>query len=79
MAFTQLMARKPWFSIRNWQEHPSKQLVFLVYPYKIEAQLTFLIELLKLPNLAQVTTSTIQFKSRDKILLVMSWTGIMKS
>ena len=30
--------------------------------------------MLELPNLGHMTTSTIQFESRDKILLVTSWT-----
>ena len=38
-----------------------------------------LIEILELPNFGLMTTSTIQFNSRNKILLVTSWKEIMKS
>ena len=41
--------------------------------------ITSLTEMLYLPNFDQMTTSTIQFESRDKILLVTLWTGIMTS
>ena len=39
--------------------------------------MTSLIEMLELQNFAHMTTSTISFESRDKILLVTSWTKIM--
>ena len=45
------------------------------FPHRDTA--TFLIE--KLPNFGYMTTSTMQFESRDKILLVTSWTEIMAS
>ena len=35
---------------------------------------TSLIEMLELPNFDHTTTSQIQFESRDKILMVTSWT-----
>ena len=41
--------------------------------------ITFLIEMLELPNFGHMTKSTIWFKSRDKVLLVTSWTEIMTS
>ena len=36
-----------------------------------------LTQMLELPNFGYVTTSITQFESRDKILLVTSWTEIM--
>ena len=39
--------------------------------------ITSLIEMLEFPNFGHMTTSTILSKSRDKILLVVSWTEIM--
>ena len=41
--------------------------------------ITSLIEMLELPNFDHMTTSTIKFKSRDKNLLVTSWTEVMVS
>ena len=35
--------------------------------------------MLELPNFGHITTSIIYFESRDKILLLTSWTGIMTS
>ena len=35
--------------------------------------------MLELPNLGHMNTSTIQFESRDKILLMASWTETMTS
>ena len=35
--------------------------------------------MLELPNFSHMNTSTMQFKLRDKILLVTSWTEIMAS
>ena len=51
-------------------------------PYKTEfykIEVSSLIEMLELLNFGHVTTSTIWFGSRDKILLVTSWTKIMMS
>ena len=39
--------------------------------------ITSLIEMLELPNFGHMTASKIQFESRDKTLLVTSWTKIM--
>ena len=39
--------------------------------------ITYLIEMLELPQFGHMTTSTIQFDSRDKILLMTSWTQNM--
>ena len=50
---------------------------FWSYPYKIEVMITSLMEMLTLPNFGHMTTSTIKFESRDQILLVTSWTGII--
>ena len=61
------------------QDHPSKKAVFWPNPYKIEIMITSLIEMLELPNFGHMTTSTILFQSRDKILLVKLWTEIMTS
>ena len=36
--------------------------------------ITSLIEMLELPNLGHMTTFTIQFESRNTILLMKSWT-----
>ena len=41
--------------------------------------ITSLIEMLELPNFGHMTTSNKSFKSRDKILLVPSWTEVMTS
>ena len=42
------------------------------FPYKIEVMITSLTEMLELPNFGNMTTSTIEFESHDKILLVTS-------
>ena len=39
--------------------------------------ITSLIEMLELPNLGDMTTSTINFESREKILLMTSMTEIV--
>ena len=41
--------------------------------------ITSVIEMVELPNFDHMNTSTISFESRDKILLVTSWTEIMTS
>ena len=41
--------------------------------------ITSLKEILELPNFGHMTTPTIQFQSRDKILLGTSWTETMTS
>ena len=41
--------------------------------------ITSLIEMLELPNFGHMTTSATEFESRNKILLVTSWTKIMTS
>ena len=41
--------------------------------------ITSLIEILELPNFGQMTTSTIYFDSRDKILLMKPWAEILMS
>ena len=41
--------------------------------------ITSFLEMLQLPNFGQITISTIQFESRDKILLLTSWAQIMTS
>ena len=41
--------------------------------------ITSLIEMLELRNFGHMATSTIQFESRYKILLVKSWTEAMTS
>ena len=65
------------------QEHTSKKLVFqldkLVKSLKIEAMVTSLIEMLELPSFDHMITSTIYFESREKLLLMTSWTEIMIS
>ena len=38
---------------------------------------TSLTEMLELPNFGHMATFTLEFESRDKILLVTSWTEIM--
>ena len=38
--------------------------------------MTYVIKMLKLPNFSHMTTSAIQSESRDKILLMTSWTEI---
>ena len=56
-----------------------KKQFFRSNPYKIEVTITFFIEMLQLPNFGHMTTSIISFESRDKNMLVESWTGIMTS
>ena len=41
--------------------------------------ITSLTEMAELPNFGHMTKFTLLFESRDEILLVMSWTEIMKS
>ena len=41
--------------------------------------ITFLTEMLELPNHGNMITSAIEFDSRKKMLLVMSWTEILTS
>ena len=41
------------------QDHPSKKQFFWSNPYKIEVMITFLIEMLQLPNFGHMTTSII--------------------
>ena len=41
--------------------------------------ITFLIEMRGLPNFGQMTTSTVQFESLDKTLLMKPWTEITTS
>ena len=45
--------------------------------HKIEIMIISLKEMLELPNFGHMTTSKIQFESRNKILLVTSWTKII--
>ena len=44
------------------------------YPYKIEVIMT---GLLRLPNFGHISTTTTQFESHKKILLVTSWAETM--
>ena len=39
--------------------------------------ITSVTEILELPNFGHMTTFTLQFESREKILLVTLWTEIM--
>ena len=41
------------------QDHPSKKRFFWLNPYKIEVMITFLTEMLQLPNFGQMTTFVI--------------------
>ena len=41
------------------QDYPSKKWFFWSNPYKVEVMITFLIEMLQLPNFGHMTTSTI--------------------
>ena len=41
--------------------------------------ITTFIEMLELPNFDHMTTFTIKFELRDKILLLTSWTEMMRS
>ena len=66
-------------SLNLKQDHPSKKWFFWSSPYKIEVVITSLIQMLELSNFGHMTTSTIYIESRDKILLVTSWTEIMTS
>ena len=56
------------------------QWFFWLNCYKIEVIIiTFLIEMLQLPNFGHMTTAIISFESRDKLLLVTSRTEIVTS
>ena len=60
----------PSFSLRLLnlnQGHPPKKFFFRSNSYKIEVTISFLIEMLELPNFGHVTKYTIYFDSRDKI------------
>ena len=41
------------------QDHPSKKAIFWSNPYRIEVVITFLMEMLQLPNFGHMTTSII--------------------
>ena len=41
------------------QHYPSKKVIFLVNPYKIEVMITYFKEMLELPNSGEMTTFTI--------------------
>ena len=43
------------------QDHPSKEVVFLVKSYKIDVMITSVREMTKLPNFGCMTTSAIYF------------------
>ena len=58
---------------------PKKKRLFCSNPYKFEVMITSLIEILDLANCSHIITFIIWFKSRNKNLLVMSLTEIMKS
>ena len=58
---------------------PQKEQCFWPNPYKIEVVITFVMEMLQLPNFGHMNTSTIYFEPRDKIFLVTSSTEIMMS
>ena len=58
------------------QEHLFKKFLWS-NPYKVKIMRSSLMEMLELRNFGHVTTSTIQFDSRYKILLVTSWTEVM--
>ena len=58
---------------------PQKKWFFWSNPYKMEVMITSLIEILQLPNLGHMLTSTIWFESRDKTLLVTSQSTIKTS
>ena len=62
------------------QDHASKKLVFCwSHPHKTQIMIISLVEMLELPNFGHMTTSTIQFESRNKNLLMMSWKEMMMS
>ena len=54
------------------QEHPLKNQIFWSNPNKIGVVITYLREMLDLPNFGHVTPTTIWFKSHDKILPMTS-------
>ena len=56
-----------------------KKWFFWSNPYKVEVMITSLIEMLKLPKIGHMTTSTILFESCEKNLLVTSHTEVMTS
>ena len=58
---------------------PQKKWFIWSNGYKLEVMINSLIEMLELPNFSQVTTSTIWFKSGDKVLLVTSFTELITS
>ena len=68
------------FNERNLhpKKHSSKKLLFWPSPYKTEVLTASLIETLELSKFGHMTTSTMLFVSRDKILLMTSWTKIIR-
>ena len=52
-------------------------MVFWSKPHKIEIMITYLKDMLESPNFGHMTTSTILFDSRNKILQVTPWTKVM--
>ena len=65
---------------RTWAKTTRQQKRFFwSSPYKIEVMITSLTEMLELPNFVHMTTFTLLLESRDKTLLVQSWTEIMTS
>ena len=56
-------------------------MIFMIKPLQNWGYIlvTSLKETLELPNFGHMTTYTIKFESRGKILVVMPWTEIMTS
>ena len=61
------------------QDHPSKKRFFWSNPCKIKVVITSFMEVLELPNFFHMNKSTIEFESRNEILLVTSSLGMMAS
>ena len=58
---------------------PQKMQFFCSTPYKIEVVITSFIEMLELPSFGHMNTCTIEFESRDKILLMTSWQKLFQN
>ena len=68
-----------WIYLTWTKSSPRRSWFFRSNSYSIKVMVISLIEMLELPNFGHMTTLRISFESRDKILLVTSWTKIMMS
>ena len=77
--FKAMPSANPKLLKRMFKSNPQKNCFFWSNLYQITVMITSLIEMQELLNFGHMTTSTKQFESRDKILLVTSWIKIITS